>query len=140
MDDVNGTVNGSNTLIKRLNVTANGKPVYDCKYANHFVNIKNLIEYNPSYPKSVGTNEYYFLDTSRHADGAKHTLEDVDFRGGGNGNVLREVSSGYMMPSKTLNAVLPHTKACHFFCYIFTHTIPLSNLRLFRVYFGVLKK
>ena len=93
--DVNGPVNGSNTLIKRLNVTANGKPVYDCKYANHFVNIKNLLEYNPSYAKSVGTNEYYFLDTSRNADGAKYTLEDVDFRGGGHGNVLREVNANY---------------------------------------------
>ena len=48
-------------MIKRLNVTANGKPVYDCKYANHFVNIKNLLEYNPSYAKSVGTNEYYIF-------------------------------------------------------------------------------
>ena len=97
VDDANGTVNGSNTLIKRLNVTANGKPVYDCKYANHFVNIKNLLECNPSYAKSVGTNEYYFLDTSRNADGAKYTLEDVDFRGGGNGNVLiiREVNANY---------------------------------------------
>ena len=93
--DVNGTVNGSNTLIKRLSVTANGLQVYDCKYANHFVNIKNLLEYNPSYAKSVGTNEYYFLDTSRHADGAKYSLEDVDFRGGGNGNVLREVNANY---------------------------------------------
>ena len=37
-------VNGSNTLIKKLNVTANGRPVYDCDYANHCVNIKNLLE------------------------------------------------------------------------------------------------
>ena len=35
-----GMVNGSNTLIKKLNVTANGRPVYDCDYANHCVNIK----------------------------------------------------------------------------------------------------
>ena len=31
VDDVNGIVNGSNTLIKRLSVTANGTPVCDCK-------------------------------------------------------------------------------------------------------------
>ena len=93
--DVNGTVNGSHSLIKKLSVTANGKEVYENKFAIHFVNIKNLFEYNPSYAESVGTNEYYFLDNSRHTDGAKYTLEDVDFRGGGNGNVLREVNANY---------------------------------------------
>ena len=71
-------VNGSNTLIKKLNVTANGKPVYDCDYANHCVNIKNSLEYNPSYGKSVGTNEFYFLDTSRHADEMKYSRRQVE--------------------------------------------------------------
>ena len=80
VDDVNGIVNGSNILIKRLSVTANGTPVYDCKYANHFVKIKNLLEYNPSYAKSVGTNEFYFPDTSRHADGSKYTRRWVTHR------------------------------------------------------------
>ena len=59
--DHNDMVNGSNTLIKKLNITANGRPVYICDYANHCVNIKNLLEYNPSYAKSVGTNEFIFL-------------------------------------------------------------------------------
>ena len=53
-NDSYGMVNGSNTLIKKLSVTANGRQVYDCDYANHCVNIKNLLEYNPSYAKSVG--------------------------------------------------------------------------------------
>ena len=78
--DVNGTVNGSNTLIKRLSVTANGRQVYDCKFANHFVNIKNLLECNPSYAKSVGTNEFYFIDASRHANGEKYTRRRVTHR------------------------------------------------------------
>ena len=78
--DVNGTVNGSHSLIKKLSVTANGKEVYENKFANHFVNIKNLIEYNPSYAESVGTNEYYFLDTSRNADGSKYTRRQVTHR------------------------------------------------------------
>ena len=64
--DTIGTVNGSNTLIKKIKVIAEGREVYDCDYANHCVNIKNLLEYNTSYAKSVGTNEYYFLDTTRH--------------------------------------------------------------------------
>ena len=68
VDDNIGTVNGSNTLIKKIQVRAEGREVYDCDYANHCVNIKHLLEYNPSYAKSVGTNEYYFPDTSRHPD------------------------------------------------------------------------
>ena len=78
LDDHNGMANGSNTLIKKLNVTANGRPVYDCHYANHCVNVKNLLEYNPSYAKSVGTNEFYFLDTSRNADEMKYTRRQVE--------------------------------------------------------------
>ena len=80
--DNRGMISGSNTLIKRLTVTANGRQVYDCDYANHCVNIKNLLEYNPSYAKSVGTNEFYFPDTSSHADGSKYIERDVDDRGG----------------------------------------------------------
>ena len=78
LDDHNGMVNGSNTLIKKLNVTVNGRPAYDCDYANHCVNIKNLLEYNPSYAKSVGTNEFYFIDTTRNADESKYTRRQVE--------------------------------------------------------------
>ena len=81
LDDNIGMVNGSNTLIKKLSVTANGRQVYDCDYANHCVNIKNLLEYNPSYAKSVGTNEFYFPDTSTHADGSKYSTERVAHTG-----------------------------------------------------------
>ena len=80
LTDHNGIVNGSNTLIKRLSITANGRQVYDCDYANHCVNVKNLLEYNPSYAKSVGTNEFYFPDTSRYADEIKYTKRRVTHR------------------------------------------------------------
>ena len=80
LTDHNGIVNGSNTFIKKLSVTANGRQLYDCDYANHCVNIKNLIEYNPSYAKSVGTNEFYFPDTSIHADEIKCTRRQVTHR------------------------------------------------------------
>ena len=73
LTDHNGIVNGSNTLLKRLSITANGRQVYNCDYSNHCVNIKNLLEYNPSYAQSVGTNEFYFPDTSRHAEERKYT-------------------------------------------------------------------
>ena len=84
VDDTIGTVNGSNSLIKKIQVKAEGREVYDCDYANHCVNIKNLLEYNPSYAKSVETNEYFFLDTSRHANGAKYAKVNVR-NGAGNG-------------------------------------------------------
>ena len=80
LTDYNGIVNGSDTLIKKLSITANGRQVYNCDYANHCVNIKNLLEYNPSYAKSVGTNEFYFPDTTRHADEIKYTRRQVKHR------------------------------------------------------------
>ena len=78
VNDNIGTVNGSNSLIKKIQVRAEGREVYDCDYANHCVNIKNLLEYNPSYAKSVGTNEYYFPDTSRSPDGSKYLRRRVE--------------------------------------------------------------
>ena len=78
-DDI-GTVNGSNSLIKKIQVRAEGREVYDGDYANHCVNNKNLLEYNPSYAKSVGTNEYYFPDTSRYAESKKYTRRQVTHR------------------------------------------------------------
>ena len=80
LNDNIGTVNGSNSLIKTIQVRAEGREVYDCDYANHCVNIKNLLEYNPSYAKSIGTNEYYFPDTSRHAESKKYTRRRVTHR------------------------------------------------------------
>ena len=63
-----GIVNGSSSLIEKLSILANGRDVYSCNYANHVVNIKNLLEYNPSYVDSVATNEFYYLDTKRNAE------------------------------------------------------------------------
>ena len=42
------------------------------------MNIKNLLEYNPSYAKSVGTNEFDFLDTSIRANATKYATRDVE--------------------------------------------------------------
>ena len=53
-----GIVNGANSFISRLSVLENGKELYQCNYANHSANIKNLLEYNKSYAGSVATNEF----------------------------------------------------------------------------------
>ena len=78
--DQMGIVNGSSSLIEKLTILANGRDVYSCNYANHVVNIKNLLEYNPSYVESVATNEFYYLDTSRHAERNKYTKRQVTHR------------------------------------------------------------
>ena len=75
--DQMGIVNGSNSLIEKLTILANGRDVYSCNYANHVVNIKNLLEYNPSYAESVATNEFFYLDTKRNADREKYTERQV---------------------------------------------------------------
>ena len=78
--DQMGIVNGSNSFISRLSVLANGKELYQCNYANHSVNIKNLLEYNKSYADSVATNEFYFLDTSTSANKNRFTRRNVTNR------------------------------------------------------------
>ena len=72
-----GMVNSSNSLIEKLTILANGRDVYSCNYAKHIVNIKNLLEYSPSYAESIATNKFYYLDTSRHAERQTFTSENV---------------------------------------------------------------
>ena len=101
LNDKIGTVNGSNSLIQKIQVRAEGREVYDCDYANHCVNIKHLLEYNPSYAKSVGTNEFYFPDTSRHAEPKRYTRRRVTHRrnaadtGDEAGLMLDDVNANY---------------------------------------------
>ena len=61
LTDHNGMVNGSITLIKNLSVTANGRQVYDCDYANHCVNIKILLNIILLMPKVLGQMDSFFL-------------------------------------------------------------------------------
>ena len=78
--DQMGIVNGANSFISRLSVLANGRELYQCNYANHCVNIKNLLEYNKTYADSVATNEFYFLDTSTSANKNRFTRRNVTHR------------------------------------------------------------
>ena len=65
--DHNGMVNGVHSLIKRIIVKVNGIAVYDNDEANQTVNIKHLLEYDPSYVNSA-SNYFYYLDTNRNAE------------------------------------------------------------------------
>ena len=66
-NDHNGIVNGSFSFLKNFDIKLNGKNVCDCNDANHAVNIKNLLEYSPSYAEKTASNEFFYLDTSRNA-------------------------------------------------------------------------
>ena len=52
-----------------------------------------MLEYNPSYAKSIGTNEYYFLDTSRHTDVNKYSTDNVAHTGQA-GNQQKQMVDG----------------------------------------------
>ena len=84
--DQMGIVNGANTFISRISILANGKELYQCNYANHSVNIKNLLEYNKSYADSVATNEFYYLDTSSTANKNRFIRNEVTHRRNTAGN------------------------------------------------------
>ena len=57
--DHNGIVNGSHSLINNFDIKINGRKGYDCDDSNHVVNIKNILEYSPSYAGSTATNEFF---------------------------------------------------------------------------------
>ena len=80
LDDHNGIVNGSYTFLKHFDIKLNGKKVYDCNNANHAVNIKNLLEYSPSYAEQTASNEFYYLDTTRHPEETRFTKRQVTHR------------------------------------------------------------
>ena len=83
-DDHNGIVNGSYSFLKHFDIKLNGKKVYDCNDANHAVNIKNLLEYSPAYAKQTASNEFFYLDTTRHAEETKFTINNTNVTGGAN--------------------------------------------------------
>ncbi|CAH3016502.1 unnamed protein product, partial [Porites evermanni] len=66
--DHNGIVNGSYSFLKQFDIKLNGKKVYDCNDANHAVNIKNLLDYSPSYAKKQRVMSFFYLHTSRSAE------------------------------------------------------------------------
>ena len=77
-NDNNGILNGSHSFVKKISFSINGREVYDCKEANQCVNIKTLIDYSPSYAKTVATKEFYFLDTSTSPNTAKYLTRQVE--------------------------------------------------------------
>lgn len=71
----------------------NGVSVYDCPEVNHATNIKNLLEYSNGYIKSQGTNEFFYLDTTRNTVLTEFTAADNNARvvGYNSGYVIRKM-------------------------------------------------
>ena len=105
VNDHNGMVNGSHSLIKDIKVKLNGISVYECDSANQSVNIKNLLEYDQSYAKSSGTNQFFYLDTTSSAE------EGPTVAGYNKGFASRKVLLG---TSTTVNTEIPLNKYSFF--------------------------
>ena len=66
--DHNGIVNGSYSFLKHFDIKLNGKNIYNCNDANHAVNIKDLLDYSPTFANKTASKKFLFLDTSRNAE------------------------------------------------------------------------
>ena len=77
INDKNGIVNGASSFIRKISFSINGREVYQCNYANHVVNIKNLLEFDTSYAESVASNEFYYLDTTNSQNRNKYLTRQV---------------------------------------------------------------
>ena len=86
-DARSGIVNSVFSLINKVDVKMNGISVYDCSDVNHATNIKNLLEYSNGYVKSLGTNEFFYLDKNRHTEISEFTNAIVKGHGDNPGTV-----------------------------------------------------
>ena len=118
--DNNGIVNGSHSFINNLKVSLNGRKVYDLNDANHCVNIKNLLEYGPSYANTTATNEFFYLDTNRHA---MATVNDANYN---KGFAARKALLGL---SATVNTEIPLNRY-GFFGALHDELLPNTRLEL----------
>ena len=81
-DDHFGIVNSASALIKKLNVKMNEVDVYNCSNVNQATNIKNLLEYSKGYSKSQGTNEFFYIDTTRNAEERTDAAQAATYNSG----------------------------------------------------------
>ena len=60
------TTNGQ-TFIKKIEVECNGITVYNNTRANEAVNVLSMLKYTKSYAETVGTDQFFFVDTKTGA-------------------------------------------------------------------------
>ena len=134
VNDHNGMVNSAHSFIKKLIVKMNGNDVYTCSEANHATNIKNLLEYSQGYVKSQGTNEFFYIDTNRHASEIKFT-QTVGGAHPGQLRVNANFNSGFaarkalLGTSATVNVEIPLNRY-GFFQSLYLRLLPTSKIEL----------
>ena len=104
--------------------------MYDCNDANHAVNIKNLLDYSPSYANKTASNEFFILDTSRNAEEREFEVGGTDQlakrRAACNkGSALRKALLG---TSYTVNTEIPLNRYS-FFEMLVVSCYPIQGLR-----------
>ena len=77
INDKIGIINSASSFVKKISFSINAREIYQCNSANHVVNIKNLLKYNPSYAETIGTNEFYYLDTTNSPNRNKYLTRQV---------------------------------------------------------------
>ena len=77
INDRIGIINSASSFVKKISFSINAREIYQCNSANHVVNIKNLLKYNPSYAETIGTNEFYYLDTTNSPNRNKYLTRQV---------------------------------------------------------------
>ena len=65
----NCSTTNSQSFINRIQVECNGTSVYDNMKANESANILTKLKFTKSYTETVGKDQFFYLDTSRTAEG-----------------------------------------------------------------------
>ena len=75
------TMNNGLSLIKEIRVLSEGESVYNNNIsANECANLLTLLNYTKSYADSVGSDQFFYIDTSAAAESSKFTYRAVTHR------------------------------------------------------------
>ena len=73
------TMNNGLSLIKEIRVLSEGESVYNNNIsANEGANLMTLLNYTKSYADSVGSDQFFYVDTSAAAENARYTIRGVE--------------------------------------------------------------
>ena len=73
------TMNNGLSLIKEIRVLSEGESVYNNNIsANEGANLLTLLNYTKSYADSVGSDQFFYIDTSAAAENARYTMRGVE--------------------------------------------------------------
>ena len=96
------TMNNGLSLIKEIRVISEGESVYNNNIsANEGANLLTLLNYTKSYADSIGSDQFFYIDTNAAAESSKFTKRTVTHRRNANntgdeaGEMLDDVVANY---------------------------------------------